>query len=101
MGIKCFFSGARNEGFVYKVDGFSLQRVFPVLVQATTYPPNLLSSLPVTAVCLLQANIARPRFLSAPRNTILVGMGLAVWTTSHITLVSVWWGILERTVPST
>lgn len=101
MGLECFFSGVGNEVFVYMLDGFSLQRALPLLLQTTSCPPNLLSLLQVTAMCLLQANIVRPRFLSVPRNTIHVGMGLAVWTTSHITRVSVWWGILERTVLST
>lgn len=55
----------------------------------------------MAAMCLLQVNIVRPKFLSAPRSTIHVGMELAVWITSHITRVSVWWATLGTTVPST
>lgn len=61
---------------------------------------NMLSSFQMAAMCLLQVNIVRPKFLSAPRSTIHVGMELAVWITSHITRVSVWWATLGRTVPS-
>lgn len=101
MEMECFLSGVGNEVLVCNLEGFSLQTVLLVSSKVTSCPLNLVSSLQVTVMCLLQANIVRPRSLSVPRSTIRVGMGLAVWTTLRITRVSVWWGILERTVLST
>lgn len=81
------------EGCITSLVNENVQLIYSTL--------NTLSSFQMAAMCSLQVNIVRPKFLSAPRSTIHVGMELAVWITSHITSASVWWATQGRIVPST